>query len=94
MDDISEMIDDNDLLDSRTVYAFCIDDTRSYIKARTLASSSDWPFQFYFDVNSDFKRAMSVNLTPSFILIKNGQILLQTNGYVNGQIELILENLN
>ncbi len=94
MDDISEMIDEYDLQDSLTVYAFCIDDTRSYNKARTLASSSDWPFQFYFDVNSDFKRAMSVLLTPSTLLIVNEKVILRTNGYDLGQVDDLIQNLN
>ncbi|MCF8370108.1 MAG: hypothetical protein K9H64_00710 [Bacteroidales bacterium] len=94
MDGVTEMMDAYDIQDSLTVYAICVDDSRSFDRARTLALSSDWPFKFLFDVNSDFKRAMSVMLTPSFFLIKNGQIIMRTNGYDFGQIDGLHTKLN
>lgn len=94
LDELTELMGDNNLQDSVAVYAICVDDTRSYDRARTLALSSDWPFTFLFDVNSDFKRAMSVMLTPSFFLVENRNLIMQTNGYDYGQIDELHTKLN
>ena len=40
------------------LYAISVDDSRSFNNARVMINNNSWTFKFYFDTNSDFKRAM------------------------------------
>lgn len=65
--------------------AVAIDDSRTQAKVPGVISSNGWEFEFYLDVNQDFKRAMSVTNCPFIFLLDNsGKVVWQQNGYTEG----------
>jgi hypothetical protein len=56
--------------------------------------SKGWEFDFYLDVNQDFKKLMNVNIPPhSFIVNKYGEVVYQHISYSEGDEEEIYEEL-
>lgn len=77
-----------------TVIAVSIDDVKTQSKVQPLVSSKGWEFEFFMDVNRDFKRAMSVNICPhTFLLDNNGNVVWQMIGYAAGQEIELYENI-
>ncbi|MFZ4465232.1 MAG: TlpA family protein disulfide reductase [Bacteroidales bacterium] len=72
------------------IYAVSIDDSRSTAKVQPLVSGKGWEFDVLLDVNSDFKRAMNVNMIPhTFLLDGQGNIVSQHTSYFEGaELEL------
>lgn len=67
------------------IIAVSIDDARSSAKVLPFVMGKDWNFDVLLDPNSDFKRAMSVNMIPHiFILDGNGNIVYQHTSYYEG----------
>lgn len=68
------------------VIAVATDDSRSVARARSLAKGRGWDdFVLAFDVNGDFRRAMSVTTTPRvFLYDKNGKQVYMHIGYKPG----------
>ena len=57
-----------------------------------MVNARGWDFEFYLDINSDFKRAMNVNLVPQTFLINDaGEITWNTVGFMEGNETLIYE---
>lgn len=68
-----------------TIYAVSIDDSRSSAGIAPLANGKGWEFVILLDINSEFKRAMHVNVTPHiFILNGNNQVVWQKAAYNPG----------
>ena len=69
--------------------AISIDDARTSKRVKPFVKGKGWPFEIYLDVNSDLKRALNINDVPHVLVIKNGKIVYQHNGYVAGnEVEL------
>ena len=67
------------------IYAVSIDDSRSTSRVKPLVESKGWEFDVLLDANSDFKRAMNVNMIPhTFLLDGNGKIVSQHTTYFEG----------
>lgn len=68
------------------IIAVSIDDSRSLARAKALAAGRGWDMmQVYFDVNSDFKRAMNVSMVPHvFVFDKDGNQVYTHVGYKPG----------
>jgi len=73
--------------------AISIDDARTMQKVKPFVAGKGWPYEIYLDVNSDLKRAMNIIDVPHILVIKNGKIVYQHNGYVNGNEEELFEIL-
>ena len=74
--------------------AISIDDTRSMSKVAPYVNSSDWGYEVYLDPNSDLKRAMGVSTIPhTFLLNGKNEIVWQHRGYVEGDEDLLLEEI-
>jgi len=73
------------------LYAISIDDSRSFNNARVMINNNSWNFEFYFDPNSDFKRAMGVvNIPHTFVLNDKGEVTYQHSSYTEGsELEII-----
>jgi hypothetical protein len=58
-----------------------------------LVDGKSWEFEVLLDPNSDFKRAMNVNMIPhTFLLDGNGNIVSQHTSYFEGsELELYKE---
>jgi cytochrome c biogenesis protein CcmG, thiol:disulfide interchange protein DsbE len=67
------------------IFAVSIDDARSTARVAPYVSGKGWEFDVLLDANSDFKRAMNVNLLPhTFLLDGNGKIVSQHTSYFEG----------
>ena len=73
--------------------AISIDDARTMQKVKPFVAGKGWPYEIYLDVNSDLKRALNIIDVPHILVIKNGKIIYQHNGYVNGNEEELFEIL-
>lgn len=73
--------------------AISIDDARTMQKVKPFVAGKGWPYEIYIDVNSDLKRALNIIDVPHILVIKNGKIVYQHNGYVNGNEEELFEIL-
>lgn len=77
------------------IIGISIDDTRSSPKLASMIVSKDWPFEFYTDVNQDFKRAMNIPYCPfCFVVDGKGNVVWQKGGYVSGDEDIIFDVLN
>jgi cytochrome c biogenesis protein CcmG, thiol:disulfide interchange protein DsbE len=67
------------------LYAISIDNARSSKSVMPVVNGKGWEFEVLLDENSDFKRAMNVNVPPhTFIVDGQGQIVWQHVGYLDG----------
>lgn len=67
------------------LYAISIDDARSSAKVLPTVNGKGWDYEVLLDPNSDFKRAMNVNMIPhTFILNGNGEIVWQHTSFAEG----------
>lgn len=67
------------------IIAVSIDDSRTSSGVKPLVDGKSWDYEVLLDVNSDFKRAMNVNLVPTtFILNGNGEIVSQHTSFSQG----------
>jgi thiol-disulfide isomerase/thioredoxin len=73
--------------------AISIDDARTMQKVKPFVAGKGWPYEIYLDVNSDLKRALNIIDVPHILIIKNGKIVYQHNGYINGNEEELFEKL-
>jgi thiol-disulfide isomerase/thioredoxin len=65
--------------------AISIDDARTSSGVKPLVDGKSWEYEVLLDINSDFKRAMNVNLVPqTFILNGNGEIVWQHTSFSQG----------
>lgn len=73
------------------LYAVSIDNARSSKSVMPTVNGKAWEFDVLLDENSDFKRAMSVNVPPhTFIVNGEGEIVWEHVGYLDGdEIEYI-----
>ena len=76
------------------IIVISIDDSRTAARVAPMVNSRGWDFEFYLDINSDFKRAMNVNLVPHTFLINGaGSIIWNTVGFMEGSESLIYDEL-
>ncbi len=78
------------------IIAVSIDDSRSVARAKALATGRGWSdsASLYYDVNSNFKRAMNVVSVPQvFIFDKNGKQVYAHTGYTPGNEYELFEKI-
>ncbi len=76
------------------VIVISIDDSRSSSNVLPMVKAREWEFEFYLDINSDFKRAMNVNFCPqTFFINGKGEIVSQHLGFTEGSEAVIYEEL-
>ncbi|MCD4679852.1 MAG: TlpA family protein disulfide reductase [Bacteroidales bacterium] len=70
--------------------AVSIDDARSTSRVKPTVNGKGWEYEFLIDQNSDFKRAMNVNMIPhTFLINGDGEIVWQHTSYSEGsELEL------
>ena len=74
--------------------AISIDDTRSMSRVAPYVNASDWDYEVYLDSNGDLKRAMGVSTVPhTFLLNSKNKIVWQHKGYVDGDEDELLEQI-
>lgn len=76
------------------VIAISTDDARTRANVLPMVNGKGWPFEFYYDENGDFRRAMGVNNVPhNFIISSDGEIVHQHTAFYDGMQWEILEKL-
>jgi cytochrome c biogenesis protein CcmG/thiol:disulfide interchange protein DsbE len=93
-DNISDLYEDWQKETGVKIIAVSVDDSRSTAKVVPLAISKGWQFEFYTDVNQDFKRALSIPFCPYCIIIDGkGNIVWQKSAYLPGDENIIFDIL-
>ncbi len=66
--------------------AVSIDQAQNINKVKPLVDAHDWPYEVLLDPNSDFKRALGIQMIP-YVLLMDGQgnIVYRHNGYTDGE---------
>lgn len=90
---ISEQFEDRQKETPFRLMAVSIDDSRTSQRVKPFVKGRGWPFEIYLDINSELKRALNINDVPHVLIIKNGKIVYQHNGYVAGNEEELFEKL-
>ena len=76
------------------VIAVSIDQAHQIAKVKPLVDGAGWEYEVLLDPNSDFKRALGVNMIPHvFIIDGNGKIVDQRSGYTEGAEEHLIEKV-
>lgn len=76
------------------VIAISIDQAQNIQKVKPLVDGNGWEFDILLDPNSDFKRAMGVNMIPHvFIVDGKGNIAESRSGYTEGGEEHLIEKV-
>lgn len=73
------------------VVAVSIDQAQNINKVKPLVDGEGWPYEVLLDPNSEFRRAMGVQMIPHvFVIDGNGKIAFSHSGYTDGaEAELI-----
>jgi len=76
------------------VIAISIDQAQNIQKVKPLVDSYGWEYEVLLDPNSDFRRAMGVNLIPHvFVIDGNGKIAESRSGYTEGGEAHLIEKV-
>lgn len=74
--------------------AVSIDQAQNIHKVRPLVDQHGWPYEVLLDPNSDFKRALGIQMIPFVLIIDGqGQIVYKHNGYTDGAEEELIEKV-
>lgn len=88
---ISEVYEDWQEETGVKIYAVSIDEAHNINKVKPLVDQSGWDYDVLLDPNSDFRRALGIQMIP-YVLVCDGQgnIVYRHNGYTDGaETELI-----
>ena len=88
---ISEVYDDWKKETGVKIFAVSIDQAQNINKVRPLVDQEGWDYDVLLDPNSDFKRALGIQMIP-YVLVCDGKgnIVYRHNGYTDGaETELI-----
>jgi len=94
LDAIKDVYDDWQKETGVKLFAISIDDAQNSLKVGPEARAKGWKFEILLDPNSEFKRALRVNLIPAvFIVDGNGKIVSSRTGYNSGEEESLIEEI-
>lgn len=67
------------------LYAVSIDQGQNSSKVKPMVDAEGWEYEVLLDPNSDFKRALNIQMIPAvFLLDGNGKIVSKHNSYKDG----------
>lgn len=91
---ISEVYEDWQDETGVKLIAVSIDQAQNINKVKPLVDGNGWPYLVLLDPNSDFKRALGVQMIP-FVLIVDGKgkIVYKHNGYTEGAENELIEKV-
>ena len=74
------------------LFAVSIDQAQNINKVKPLVDGNGWEYDVLLDPNSDFKRALGIQMIPYVLIVDgNGKIVYQHNGYTDGAEEELIE---
>ncbi len=76
------------------VIAVSIDQAQNINKVKPLVDTNGWPYEVLLDPNSDFKRALGIQMIPYVLIVDGkGEIVYKHNGYTEGAEEELIEKV-
>lgn len=76
------------------VIAVSIDQAQNIAKVKPMVDGNAWEYEVLLDPNSDFKRAMGVNIIPAvFVIDGDGKIAESRSGYTDGSESHLIEKV-
>lgn len=74
--------------------AVSIDQAQNINKVKPLVDSNGWEYDVLLDPNSDFKRALGIQMIPYVIIVDGkGNIVYKHNGYTDGAENELIEKV-
>jgi len=91
LDAISEVYEEWQQETGVKIFAVSIDQAQNIHKVKPLVSNHGWEYEVLLDPNSDFKRALGIQMIPYVLIVDGkGNIVYKHNGYTDGaETELI-----
>ena len=91
---ISEIYDEWQEETGVKLIAISIDQAHNINKVKPLVDQLGWPYEILLDPNSDFKRALGVQVIPYVLVIDGeGKIIGKHQGYTDGEEEQLIEEV-
>lgn len=76
------------------LYAVSIDQGQNSNKVKPMVDAEGWEYEVLLDPNSDFKRALNIQMIPAvFLLDGNGKIVSKHNSYKDGDENNLFEEI-
>ncbi|MDR3326867.1 MAG: TlpA family protein disulfide reductase [Prevotellaceae bacterium] len=76
------------------IFAISIDEAQNAHKVKPLVDQNEWEYEILLDPNSDFKRALGVNMIPAvFVFDGDGKIVDSRSGYTDGSEQHLIEKV-
>ena len=94
LDAIAEVYEEWQEETGMKIFAVSIDQAQNIHKVKPLVDNHGWEYDVLLDPNSDFKRALGIQMIP-YVLIVDGQgnIVYKHNGYTDGAEEELIEKV-
>ncbi len=91
LDAIAEVYEDWQQETGVKIFAVSIDQAQNINKVKPLVNNHGWEYDVLLDPNSDFKRALGIQMIPYVLIVDGkGNIVYKHNGYTDGaETELI-----
>jgi len=91
---ISEVYEDWQEETGVKVIAVSIDQAQNINKVKPLVDGNGWEYDVLLDPNSDFKRALGIQMIPYVLIVDgNGNIVYKHNGYTDGAEQELIEKV-
>ena len=76
------------------IFAVSIDQAQNINKVKPLVDSHGWEYDVLLDPNSDFKRALGIQMIPYVLIVDGkGNIVYKHNGYTDGAEQELIEKV-
>ena len=91
---ISEVYEDWQEETGVKLIAVSIDQAQNINKEKPLVDNHGWPYEVLPDPNSDFKRALGIQMIPYVLIVDgDGNIVYKHNGYTEGAEEELIQKV-
>ena len=76
------------------IFAVSIDQAQNINKVKPLVDNHGWEYEVLLDPNSDFKRALGIQMIPYVLIVDGeGKIVYKHNGYTDGAEQELIEKV-
>ena len=94
LDAIAEVYDEWKEETGVKIFAISIDQAQNINKVKPLVDNHGWEYDVLLDPNSDFKRALGIQMIPYVLIVDGkGQIVYKHNGYTDGAEQDLIEKV-
>ena len=94
LDAIAEVYDEWREETGVKIFAVSIDVAQNVNKVKPLVDNHGWEYDVLLDPNSDFKRALGIQMIPYVLIVDGkGNIVYKHNGYTDGAEQELIEKV-